>query len=61
MNYKVSVVLEKDDAGYFAYCPELQGCHSQGDTVDEALSNIREAIELFVETLTVKGADYACC
>ena len=29
--YKVSVVIEKDEDGYFAYCPELQGCYTQGD------------------------------
>ncbi|MCC6144112.1 MAG: type II toxin-antitoxin system HicB family antitoxin [Candidatus Hydrogenedentes bacterium] len=52
MRYKVSVVLEKDEHGYYANCPELTGCHSQGDTFEEAMANIREAIELYVETLT---------
>ena len=35
----------------FAYCPELKGCHTQGDTVEEALTNLREAAELYLETL----------
>jgi len=48
---KVSVIIEKDDFGYYAYCPELKGCHSQGDTLEEALENIKEAIELYLETL----------
>jgi len=48
---KVSVVIEKDDNGYFAFCPELEGCHSQGDSMDEVVSNIKEAIELYLETL----------
>lgn len=52
MAYKVSVVLETDEDGYFAYCPELTGCHTQGDTVEEAMANIKEAIELYLETLT---------
>ena len=49
---KLSVVVEKDEAGYYAYCPELKGCHSQGDTYDEAVSNITEAVELYLETMS---------
>jgi len=43
---------EPDEQGCYAWCPELKGCQSQGKTVEETLSNIREAIELFLETLT---------
>ncbi len=49
---KLSVVVEKDYVGYFAYCPELKGCHSQGDTYDEAVANITEAVELYLETMS---------
>jgi predicted RNase H-like HicB family nuclease len=52
MSQKVSVVIEKDGEGYYAYCPELSGCQSQGDTFEEVMSNIREAAELYLETLT---------
>jgi predicted RNase H-like HicB family nuclease len=52
MTGKVSVVIEQDARGYYAWCPELKGCQSQGKTVEETLANIREAIELFLETLT---------
>ncbi len=52
MARKVSVVIEQDEHGCYAWCPELKGCQSQGKTVEEALLNIREAIELFLETLT---------
>ena len=52
MTRKVSVVIEQDKDGCYAWCPELKGCQSQGKTVEEALTNIREAIELFLETLT---------
>jgi predicted RNase H-like HicB family nuclease len=52
MNYKVSVVIEKDKSGYYAFCPELEGCQSQGDTFEEVMSNIKEAIEAYVETLS---------
>ncbi|MBI4723354.1 MAG: type II toxin-antitoxin system HicB family antitoxin [Candidatus Stahlbacteria bacterium] len=44
-----SVVIEKDKDGYFAYCPNLQGCYTQGDTYEEALENIEDAIKLHIE------------
>ena len=46
--YKFSVVIEKDKEGYFAFCPELQGCYTQGDTYEEVLENIRDAIRLHI-------------
>ncbi len=52
MSYKVSVIIEKDEHGYYAYCPELEGCQSQGDVFEEVVSNIKEAIELYFETLS---------
>ena len=52
MSYKVNVVIEKDENGYYAFCPELEGCQSQGDTFEEALNNVKEAIELYLETLS---------
>ncbi len=51
MSYKVGVVIEKDEHGYFAYCPDLDGCHTQGDTFEEVVANVKEAIELYLETL----------
>lgn len=52
MNYKITVVIEKDTDGYYAYSPELPGCQSQGDTLEEVQTNIQEAVELYLETLT---------
>jgi len=52
MKRKISVLIEQDEHGCYAWCPELRGCQSQGKTIEEALVNIREAIELFLETLT---------
>lgn len=44
------VLIEQDeDGGYIGKVPELQGCLSQGDTLDELMKNIREAIELCLE------------
>jgi len=49
---KASGVIEMDEHGFYAWCAVLKGCHSQGRTLDEASANIREAIELYVETLS---------
>ncbi len=45
----MEVVIEKDRDGYFAYCPSLQGCYTQGASYEEALANIRDAIRLHLE------------
>jgi predicted RNase H-like HicB family nuclease len=47
---KIKVVLEpSDEGGYTVYAPSLPGCISEGDTKEEALANIKEAIELYME------------
>ncbi len=51
-----TVILERDEEGsYHAFCPALKGCHTQGDTLDEALANVREAIEVYLESLRGYG------
>ncbi|MEH2327321.1 MAG: type II toxin-antitoxin system HicB family antitoxin [Nostoc sp.] len=52
MFYKVNIIIEKDEDGYYAYSPELPGCQSQGDSLEEVSSNIKEAVELYLETLS---------
>ena len=47
--YKFSIVIEKDVEGYFAICPKLQGCYTQGNTYEEVLENIKDAIKLHLE------------
>jgi predicted RNase H-like HicB family nuclease len=49
---KVSVIIEHDENGYYAWCPELRGCQSQGTTIEETLVNIRQPVDLYIETLT---------
>lgn len=51
MTCKLTAIIEQDDEGVFAYCPELKGCHTQCDSVEDALANLREAAELYLETL----------
>ncbi len=46
--YQFSIVIEQDGNGYFVFCPELQGCYSQGETYEEAIQNIKDAIKLHI-------------
>ncbi|MCL4384939.1 MAG: type II toxin-antitoxin system HicB family antitoxin [Actinobacteria bacterium] len=56
--YDFKVIIEPDESGGFVIsCPSLQGCYSQGDTIDEALENIKEAILLCLEDLESKGEE----
>ena len=53
--YNYSVVIEPDENGYHAYVPALNGCHSFGQTIDEAKVNITEAIQLHIEAMKEDG------
>jgi predicted RNase H-like HicB family nuclease len=47
---KLDIILEDEDEGtYSVHCPALKGCHSQGTTREEALKNIQDAIDLYLE------------
>jgi len=46
------VILEDETGGYIAFVPTLPGCHTQGETIEELMKNVKEAIELYLETLT---------
>jgi predicted RNase H-like HicB family nuclease len=56
-SYRFSVVIEKDKDGYYAICPELQGCYTQGDTYEETLENITDAIRLHLEDRLADGEE----
>lgn len=47
--FQLPIVIEKDEDGYFVSCPVLQGCYSQGDSYEEAVDNIEDAIRLHIE------------
>jgi predicted RNase H-like HicB family nuclease len=52
VSMKIKVVLEaSDEGGYTVYVPSLPGCISEGETEEEALENIKEAIELYLEPI----------
>jgi predicted RNase H-like HicB family nuclease len=50
MHRKVTLVIEKDQHGFYAWCPDLKGCQSEGLTLEEVTANIQEAAELYLET-----------
>ena len=53
---RFTVIFEKeDDGGYHVFCPTLPGCHTQSESLEEGLSNIREAIQLYLESLIEDG------
>ena len=54
MKLRVVVEYDAEVEGYAAYCPELPGCTSAGDSEEEALEDIREAITLYLEPSPVK-------
>lgn len=54
MSKRLNIIIEKDEHGYYAYCPDLEGCQTQGESLDEVTENIKEAIELYLETLSEK-------
>ena len=49
-----SVIVEKDKHGYAVTCPAIQGCYSQGSTYEEAIANIKNAIQLCLEDMTTR-------
>jgi predicted RNase H-like HicB family nuclease len=52
-----AVVIEADADGYFVSCPALQGCYSQGNTYEEAIENIKDAIRLHIEDRLADGEE----
>jgi predicted RNase H-like HicB family nuclease len=54
--HRYTVILEREeDGGFHAFVPALKGCHTQGDTEPQALSNAEEAIAAYLESLKARG------
>ncbi|MBI3979569.1 MAG: type II toxin-antitoxin system HicB family antitoxin [Chloroflexi bacterium] len=55
--YKYTIILqpEPEEGGYSVSVPVLPGCHTQGDTLEEAIANAREAIQAYIESLEQDG------
>ena len=56
-NLILPIIVEADSDGYFVSCPSLQGCYSQGDTYEEAVDNIKDAIRLHIEDRLANGEE----
>ena len=56
-NLTLPIIVEADADGYFVSCPALQGCYSQGDTYEEAVENIKDAIRLHIEDRLAAGEE----
>jgi predicted RNase H-like HicB family nuclease len=57
---KINIIIERDKDGYYAYSPDLKGCQSQGNTIEEVKANIQEAVELYLETLDDREIQSIC-
>ncbi len=55
MRFTVILTPDEEDGGYVAECPAIPGCVSEGDTVEEALGNVKEAIEGCLESLAARN------
>lgn len=55
--YQFAAVIEKDADGYYAFCPDLQGCYSSGRTFEEAHANLTDAIKLHIEDRLANGEE----
>ena len=56
MTKRYTVLFEaQSDGGYHAFCPALPGCHSEGDNLEDATANIREAMESYLESMIALG------
>jgi predicted RNase H-like HicB family nuclease len=51
MEYPVVIEQDQESGGYVIFCPTLKGCVSQGETEEEALENIKDAIKTYLESL----------
>lgn len=59
MSLRYTVVFEpEEEGGYHIYCPALPGCHTFGDTKEEAIENIKEAINSYLGSLAKDGLPF---
>ncbi|HOE64207.1 MAG TPA: type II toxin-antitoxin system HicB family antitoxin [Candidatus Sumerlaeota bacterium] len=57
ISYRFSAVIEKDEDGYFAFCPELLGCYTSGETYEEARANLLDIVRLHIEDRLADGEE----
>ncbi len=55
--FRYTIIIEKANDNYSAYCPDLPGCIATGSTVDETIERMKEAIEFHIEGLKKEGLE----
>ena len=50
-DYHFTVIIEKEEGGFHAFCLSLPECHTQGERFEEAMNNIKDAVKLYLESL----------
>ena len=58
---KYTVVINESEYGFDVHCPALPGCHSQGDTFEEAMDNIKDAIKTYLQMIEEETKDSTVC
>ncbi len=53
--YRFAAAIEKDEDGYYAFCPELQGCYTSGQTYEQARANLADVVRLHIEDRLAPG------
>jgi len=53
----IPAIIEKDEHGYYAFCPTLQGCYTQADTYEELMENLGDVIRLHIEDRLKEGEE----
>ena len=57
LDMKYTVVVNESEYGFDVHCPALPGCHSQGDTLEEAIENIKDAIKTYLQMVAEETKD----
>ena len=60
MEYRVSIVIEKDHHGYYAFSPEIEGCHTQGASLQDVIEQVRKTIAQYLEQDAHEPVEGAC-
>ena len=58
---KYTVVINESEYGFDVHCPALPGCHSQGDTFEEAMDNIKDSIKTYLQMIEEETKDSTVC
>ncbi len=61
IKFRVRVCIERDEDGYYAYCPGLKGIHEEGDSIDEATRNAKKSIHVLLQSILEDEAPLLLC